>query len=344
MCTNPGTTAGQDLQVFGPTLHLTGYANVTPFPYFSYDSSTGTLTITGTSGNDRFQFNQSTHSSAGGQLTTTYTFTVNGATVTYTSAQLSQVIVNGGGGNDTAVLMTNDTYVGTDGKTHETLEQVILTAGGGTLQKLDATGNNPVNFLSLTGFNNVYAYMGHGDTGLLNATQGVATTFVSTGSYAYVTTPGTYTEISGARYVYAYSVNASDIAYQYDGNGASAYVASGHAYSFMTGSDGGASFFNEAVGFTHNYGIARHPHVDTAIFYDSPANDVFVGQTSYSFLYSDNAQGGFAYFDGAQGFAHVYAYSFVGGLDAAYNYDSHVNTVVGFNRPIQTATSGTTRH
>jgi hypothetical protein len=43
-------------------------------------------------------------------------------------------------------------------------------------------------------------------------------------------------------------------------------VVSGTAYSFMLGTDKGASFFNEAAGFQPNYGIAQRPGQDTAIF------------------------------------------------------------------------------
>jgi hypothetical protein len=48
-------------------------------------------------------------------------------------------------------------------------------------------------------------------------------------------------------------------------------------------------------------------------------------------MYSDDANGNFAYFNAAQGFGKVYAYSFVGGIDYAYNYDNQVNVVFGFH-------------
>ena len=46
---------------------------------------------------------------------TTYTLTMNGASVTYLASQLTGVVVNGGGGSDTATLVTSDTYVGAGG-------------------------------------------------------------------------------------------------------------------------------------------------------------------------------------------------------------------------------------
>ena len=97
---------------------------------------------------------------------------------------------------------------------------------------------------------------------------------------------------------------------------------SGTAYSIMSGQ----SFFNEAVGFQTTIGLAQHPG-DTAIFYDSPGNDVFSGRTSSSYLYSNNPDGSLAYYDQAQAFSQVYAYSFSGGSDYAYNHDpQHVHT------------------
>ena len=46
---------------------------------------------------------------------------------------------------------------------------------------------------------------------------------------------------------------------------------SGTAFSFMLGTDNGQPFFNEAVGFPKNYGIAQHAG-DLAIYFDSPGN------------------------------------------------------------------------
>src|SRR5438105_13892077 len=108
---------------------------------------------------------------------------------------------------------------------------------------------------------------------------------------------------------------------------------SGTAYSFMLGTDHGAAFFNEAVGFQTNYGIAQHAGQDSAYFYDSPLDDVFVGNTATSYLYSDDSSGRYVEFDYTQGFALVEAFSFVGGHDVAYVYDATVNAVVlGFHR------------
>jgi hypothetical protein len=329
LATNNGLTAGEDVLIAAPNLHLTGYTNITPLTGFSFDSSTGTLTINGATGNNTFNFSQHTTRS-GTTLITTYTFTMNGSTASYTSNQLNQVIVNGNGGNDTATLRTNDTYTGADGKTHETVERLTLTSTSGDLQKLDASGAAH-NFLQLNGFSKISATMGHADSGVFYDSPG-DDKFVTSGLTSSMTGPGYANSITGAGHTYGYSINGGhDTATHYDGSGPSTYIASGSAYTLMQGTDNGQSFFNEAVGFTTNYGIARHRTQDKAIFYDSPGTDVFAGATYFSYMYSDDANGNFAYFNAAQGFGKVYAYSFVGGIDYAYNYDNQVNFVFGFH-------------
>jgi hypothetical protein len=113
-------------------------------------------------------------------------------------------------------------------------------------------------FLTLQGFLKQYVFAGHADTGLITGTAGPQNFFVSAGGYAYMTSGDGFYSIGGAKYVYGFAANRADVAYHYDGSGASALVMSGPAYSFMLGTDHGASFFNEAVGFKTNYGIAQH--------------------------------------------------------------------------------------
>src|SRR5262249_7573195 len=143
------------------------------------------------------------------------------------------------------------------------------------LYRNDAAGNG-VLFLTLEGFLKQYTFAGHADTGLIIATSGPQNFFVSAGGYAYMTADPAFYYVGGAKYVYGFAVNSYDVAYHYDGSEASALVMSGTAYSFMLGTDHGQSFFNEAVGFKTNYGIATHPGQDSAYFYDSALDDVFV--------------------------------------------------------------------
>jgi hypothetical protein len=228
-------------------------------------------------------------------------------------------------GDGTGTLTVND-EANTDASAAET---AVLAGSSGTFERAGAGGSQAV-FLQYTGIANPSADMGPDDFGLLYDMPG-QNTFVSAGMYSYETGNGYFAYISGTKYVYAYAVNGTgDVAYHYDGSGPSALVASGTAYTFMLGTDQGHSFFNEAVGFKTTYAIAQHAGQDTAFFYDSPGNDVLVGATASTCMYADDAQGSFAEFDYAQGFAQVYAYSFVGGTDYAYNHDPSHNTVVGF--------------
>jgi hypothetical protein len=292
---------------------------------FFYDLATKALTITGTT----FTYQQTTTADASGTHTT-YIFTIDGVTQPLFDVAVAHVQVNGPGAGGSAYLYTGDTYTGTDHQVHETLEEVVIGAGGyGQLYKVNASGNGTL-FMQLAGFTTEYASMGHADSGLILGTAGVQNTFVSSGGTAYMISGSASYTIAGALYVYGYAVNPYDVAYHSDGSGPSALVMSGTAYSFMLGTDNGQSFFNEAVGFHTNYGIAHHAGQDTAFFYDSPNSDVFSGTAGGSYMYSDNPDGTFAEFDEATGFAQVYAYSFVGGTDYAYNYDPAHNHVTGF--------------
>jgi hypothetical protein len=293
---------------------------------FAYDSATGALTITGAS----FYFSQATTANAGG-INTTYTFTIDGVTQTFPASMVSSVVVNGAGAASTAILVTNDVYVGADNKLHETSEIVSLGAAGpgaGQLLKYDAAGQ-PVVFLQLNSFNTSYAYVGRADSGLLYAAAGATNGFVTAGNYSYMTAPGYFHLIQGAPDVYGYSAGPNDFAYHYDGTGPSTYSANGTVQSYMSGTDNGASFFNVAENFRFNTAVALHPGQDVAYFIDSPGNDVFSGDASVSFMYSADAAHNLTELDTAYGFATVFASSVNGGMDQAYDYATGRNILTG---------------
>src|SRR5205823_1892952 len=112
----------------------------------------------------------------------------------------------------------------------------------------------------------------------------------------------------------------------YDTDALDAFVDSGNAFSYMSGSDAGQSFYNVAVGFGVSYGIATHDQ-SFAYLIDSPGNDVFVGYASYSYLSGNDSNG--SLFNVAEGFRLVFGQSFVGGADLAYNFASFVNVLGG---------------
>ncbi len=301
----------------------------------TFDNATQTLTVTG----NTVSISQATTADAFG-LHSTYTFTVDGQMYTVPGAGLSGVNVAGTGASPRLTVYTNDTYVGTDGLAHETQEEFILGyvnghTDGGQLLKFNAAGVAGA-FMSFANFQQIVAVTGHADLGIIEGTPNLLNVFVGNANLgAYMNTgsgpsAGLF-EIEGAGYVYGYAANTFDQAYEYDSAAAGdTYVTSGTSYSFMIGAVNGVSFFNEGVGFRYNYGIANHPG-DLAIFYDSPGNDGFVGNTTNSYMYADDATGtNLVEYDSASGFTTVDAYSFVGGSDFAFNHDTNVNHVFGF--------------
>jgi hypothetical protein len=190
------------------------------------------------------------------------------------------------------------------------------------LEKHAANGS-AFSFVTLSGFQTSYAYLGRADNGEIFDSPG-NDIFVTAGGYSYMTGPNIFRLISGGTSVYGYSINGgSDQTWQYDAaGGLDAFVASGSAYSYMSGTDqSGNSFFNVAVGFPVTYGISTHGNA-IAYMLDSPNNDVFYGATTYSYM------SGPGFFNVAETFALVYGESFVGGTDYAYNYDPTHNILI----------------
>jgi hypothetical protein len=310
----PYLTIGTDTQPGTPGFQ--------PVQEFVYDASTQTLTVRATN----FVFSQGTTADVSGSLQSTYNLAVDGTTAeSFTSAMVAHILVNGASASNTATLYTGDTYVGNDGQVHETVEFISLGNGMGGVTKYNSAGQAS-SFMQLANFGTSYAYAGAADGGVLQGSASSSNTFVSAGVYSYMTSAGEFHLINGAGYVYGYSGGRTDdLAYHYDGSGASTLVFAGADYSYMTGTDQGRSFVNFAVGFTHTAGVAQHSG-ETAYFYDSPRNDVFLGTTGYSYMYSANPDGTLAEFDYASGFDQVFANASAGGTDFAYNNDpAHVH-------------------
>ncbi len=288
---------------------------VTPLPAgFSYDPTSKTLTIS-VGAQSWFFFSQASTQDASG-IHTTYTFSVNGASASFPDTALAGVSVVGSGAGNGAVLTTNDTYTGTDGQTHETAEQVLLGSGGATLEKLNGQGT-AAPFVSLTGFQDLFAIAGQADQGAIIGTAGVFNYFAGYGSYAFMSTGPAFYYVSGASSVVGYSEDYYDWGINYDGSGPSYYTAAGTLLSEMSGTDHGQAFLNEAYGFHFNEGIATHAG-DTAYLSDSAGNDVLAGYGQYASL-TCAANGEQDYLTTYNGnfFAQVYAYAFNGGYDTA---------------------------
>ena len=301
--------------------------------YFSYDSSSQTLSINGTSGPDLLTFTTGSVD-PGFFIATNLYFTMNGETQTYQSAPdgtgtISSVVINGNGGADVVAAYTNDSFHAPfNGGIVYDNATAVLGDDGGTI----SLSTSPIT-LKFSNWRYIDSYLGpHGTATLVDAAG--FNTFASYGSYSYLYryTAGNSSFVWGAGSVKALSSNGSyDTSVQYDGSGPSTYIVYGTGYAGMAGTDQGLSFNNSAQGhWVVNVAIAQHAG-NVAYFYDSPGNDVFVGFSLYSYMYSDNPDGSLAEYDAAAGFASVVAGSIQGGVDYSYIYAANVSEY-GFHR------------
>ena len=207
---------------------------------------------------------------------------------------------------------------------------MLTSASGGYVY--DANGNP---FLIMSGFKNTYDYVGANDGATMYTTPGsVPSSFVTTGQYSYTIGNGEFHYVGGSPDVLGYAMGSGDAAYHYDGTGYNSFVASGNTYSYMAGTNNGLgqSFFNEAIGFNLNYGVAGNGYYDTATLYDSSGSDVLVATAGYTYQYG--YPNGVFYYDQVQGFNKVTAYSFQGGTDYAYLYTGLVTVGGNYNQVI----------
>jgi hypothetical protein len=305
---------------------------------FQFDPSSGSVGVSAAS----FAFTQKVDAIT--QLPTV-TLQADGNTEIFPPAVVPHIFASGSDGTASAMLTTNDSFLDATNQMQTASEYAVLGNSSGTLYRNAASGTTEV--IGLSGFHSLYAYLTHNDAGTIVGTHasasapGLYNSFVSNGATSYMDsgTPAqfaanatAYYQISGANYVYGYSVaGQADLASHYDDGAAhSTMLVSGTAYSYMSGTDKGQSFFNEAIGFTHTFGYALASN-DTAYFYDSPLDDVFVGFTAYSVMYRFNADNSVAEYDYAQGFDLVIALSFVGGYDTAVLYQGANVSETGFH-------------
>ena len=271
------------------------------------------LTISVPYSNNAFEYELPVPANYGGALRK-IALTLNTVTQIYPEYSLTQVLVNASTTNNTAEIVTNTSFAFDVPKTVSVGNHGAAILGGPYIQ--------------MTGFDTVDAHLGSSDFGLLQGTPGVQNVFNGEAFFANMNSPvgGAYYQLSGAATNYGYAATAADKAYLYTGNGPSTFLVSGVSYSSMFGTRDGASFFNQAVGFHYNSGYSTSA-ANTAIYFDSPYTDYFIGTAAYSYMQANDSNGGLLELDGAQGFGQTYAYSFVFGPDYAYNYDpQHVHT------------------
>jgi hypothetical protein len=269
-----------------------------------------TLTVTGSSTSDLFQF------VAG----STYLVTLNGATDAADPVVVKSIVFNGQGGSTAATL--TDTSSGAQADLAP--GTAILTGSG---YKATATG---VTFTKVTG--------GPNDTANLYDSPG-NDTFGANPTYS-VMSSSTFMEYAyGFGNVIAFSnQGGDDTAYLYDGVGSNAFVVT-PAYTYFEG--GGVT--DNTVGFKTVIATAAAGGRDYAYLFDAAGNNQFVATPTYGYIQ------GVGFFDEAIGFKSVKATAAAGGNDMAYLSDgagsntfngmagnsylygsSYVNQAVGF--------------
>jgi hypothetical protein len=310
---------------------ISGQASLLVLPAgFTYQN--GTLTVTGTSGNDTFRF------TAG----SVFTVTLNGTTVTFSPSQLSAVVFTGGGGSDTASLIGTGSgetamlapgfgQLQGNGYTVRVSASTIGVQGGAgeVAYFTDSAGNDtfiasPGNsYLYGTGFWNqvvgfgavVAGSSGGNDRATLYGQDGAS--FLGTPTNSQLTGPGLWEQASGFKVVVASAVgNERAVLYGSAGNDT---LVGAPSYLYLTGS----SYWEQASGFAVVFAVGNGGS-DTATLYDSAGNDTFSATPGSSYL------SGSGYWNQVYGFGVVFASDSGQGNDRAYLYGSAGNdTFVG---------------
>jgi hypothetical protein len=241
----------------------------------------------------------------------------------------TRFFVNGFDGTDSLVY---DAIVpGATAKTRP--ETAFLGPGGGVVRQTDRLTGTTSDFTTIQGVEINYFYGTSADSALLSDSVGSDgfVSYVENGiPQAYISGPGHFVYASGVTSIGGYSVNGgNDWAVHYDSPFNDVFVASGNAYSYMSGllpsEDLSAPdrFFHAAVGFPTSYAYSRSG-TDVAYFLDSVGNDAFYSSLPYAYM------SGNGYFNIGVGFSLVFGQSFVGGLDFAYNFAPGKTILAGF--------------
>ncbi len=295
-----------------------------------------TVNVTGTSGNDTFEF------TAG----STHRLTVNGITHDFSSIAVSGFSINGANGTDSI------TITGTSGNESATLrvgnaivvgtgyyvatvntEYATVNGGGGSDLAIlyDSVGNDTYTAtatsgtMSGTGFQNIVSMFSktfaHSTAGTDAALLYDGTTndyFYSQPQYGilYGSNNNFYNYAGGFDSLQAFATNGGDDrAFLYDSSGNDIFTATPE-YGNLRGANN--EFNVQANGFDYLSAYATSGGNDVASLYDSVGNDLFIGHSNYSSLMGQGA----SFTNVAQGFDEIYAYATRGGVDSANLYDS----------------------
>jgi hypothetical protein len=263
--------------------------------------SNGTLTVTGTSGNDAFTFIPGAAQDS---------MTLNGKALAVDAAAVSSggVVFNGNGGSDSATLTAGDGA-----------NTLSLAPGGGTL-------SGPGYAVRLSGVGQVVAFGHAGDRAYLTGSAG-SDAFVGTPGYAYLHGAGFFNQANGFGVVVA---SGGGTAYLYgDAKAGGNVFAATPTYAYLRGHSSG--FFNQVDGFRTVVGTAAAGS-DQAYLYGGGGN-AFVGTPSYSYLYGNGP------WEQANGFQYVVGHA-SGTGNTAYQYGTSAGSNMLVVTPTYTYLSG----
>ncbi|MEX0726652.1 MAG: hypothetical protein WD065_10310, partial [Planctomycetaceae bacterium] len=243
-----------------------------------------TLDINGTGSDDVVTVN------ASGVLTTVI---INGTQYDFDPVNLTAIGVHGQNGADTLHV------VGTTGVDNVTFNPGTMDFVGSWID-IDADGFEAIDVASGGGEDLAYLYDSAGND-----------TFEASPASATLQGTGFSNTVTGFRRAYAYSYTGGvDTVELTDSSGNDNFVGE-EARSWMTG----ANYYNSASRFELVEAYATSGN-DLAMMWDAVGVDTFEMSPTSGALY------GIGYDNRSYGFDRVYAYSYAGGIDEAYLYDS----------------------
>ncbi|QEG36642.1 S8 family serine peptidase [Bythopirellula goksoeyrii] len=248
-----------------------------------------TVNVTGTTGDDTFAF------TAGD----THQVTVNGVTHNFAAIAVTNIILDGGAGNDTIVM------TGTSGNETATLRvgSANLT---GTGFAVDTVSTENVKVYGGGGQDEVTLYDSAGDDLLTSQGQHVTLVLAS----------GEILETINFQKSRAYASSGNDSAEFLDTIGDDV-VAAWSNRVYMTGTD----YLNDARNFDQTVSRSIAGGNDRVAFYDTTGDDVFAAWSTRAYMIGDG------YFNDTRGFGRTTALATSGGYDRAAFYDTTGNDV-----------------
>jgi hypothetical protein len=271
----------------------------------------GPRTVNGTAGNDTITVRPKAGDPNSVEVV------LNGLAQSYANASVTEILINGLGGNDQLTLdrglvhnVTFDGGAGTDTAEFSTGTGAQTVVMRPALTQMTGAGSD----VTVQNAEDVRVTGDAADVARLYDSAG-DDRFYGRSANSYATGIGFYNYVARFGEVYAYAnAGGVDRAYLYDSAGNDRFYGK-PTVSYLEG----VGFYNRATYFDFVYAYADGGGVDRSYLYDSAGNEKFYGKPTVSYLE------GAAFYNRASYFDYVYAYSTAGGVDRAYLYDSAGN-------------------